>query len=84
MPIIVNMTKAREIHLAEIRRVRDRELAAEDINMLQAIESNDTGARSRVGKRKQELRDMPQRIDLNAPRTPEALYRTWPTNLERG
>jgi hypothetical protein len=83
MPIIVNMTKAREIHLAEIRRVRDRELAAEDIKMLQAIESNDTGARSRIGKRKQELRDMPQRLNLDAPRTAEALYRSWPANLER-
>ena len=30
MPINVNMTKARAIHLAEIRRVRNEELAKED------------------------------------------------------
>ena len=82
MPVNVNMTKARAIHLAEIRRVRNTELAKEDINMLKAIESGDASAQSTVATKKQTLRDIPATFDITTDGgTPELLKAKWPTEL---
>ena len=80
MPINVNMTKARAIHLEEIRKVRNEELAKEDINMLKAIEAGDTSEQSAVAAKKQVLRDIPQTFDLTTD-TPEELKAKWPSEL---
>jgi hypothetical protein len=82
MPISVNMTKARAIHLAEIRRVRNLELDKEDINMLKAIEAGDASAQSTVAAKKQTLRDIPATFDITTDAgTPELLKAKWPTEL---
>ena len=82
MPISVNMTKARAIHLAEIRRVRNLELDKEDINMLKAIEAGDASAQSTVAAKKQTLRDIPATFDITTDAgTPELLKGKWPTEL---
>ena len=82
MPINVNMTRARAIHLAEIRRVRNAELEKEDINMLQAIEAEDASAQSTVTTKKQVLRDIPATFDITTDvDTPEKLKAKWPTEL---
>ena len=82
MPINVNMTKARAIHLTEIRRVRNEELAKEDINMLRAIEAGNTSEQSTVATRKQVLRDIPATFDITTGvTTPEALKSRWPSEL---
>jgi len=82
MPININMSKARAIHLTEIRRVRNAELVKEDVNMLKAIEGGDASAQSTVATKKQVLRDIPATFDLTTGvTTPEALKAKWPSEL---
>jgi hypothetical protein len=82
MPINVNMTKARAIHLTEIRNVRNAELAKEDINMLKAIEAGNASAQSTVATKKQALRDIPATFDITTDAgTPELLKAKWPVEL---
>ena len=82
MPINVNMTKARAIHLAEIRRVRNEELAAKDITFMRAVEAGDTDAQATIGTEKQVLRDIPATFDITTDAgTPELLKAKWPTEL---
>jgi uncharacterized ParB-like nuclease family protein len=82
MSINVNMTKARVIHLTEIRRVRNAELEQEDVNMLKAIEAGDTSAQSAVATKKQVLRDIPATFDITTGvTTPELLKAKWPSEL---
>ena len=78
--IIVDMTRARAIHLAEIRKARNLELAKEDILMLRAIEAGDSSAQSEVAARKQLLRDIPATFDL-ATDVPDELKTKWPAEL---
>lgn len=80
MPINIDMAKARAIHLAEIRRVRNAELAREDILMLRAIEASDSSAQSAVAARKQLLRDIPATFDLTTD-VPDELKSKWPAEL---
>ena len=80
MPIGVNMTKARAIHLTEIRRVRNAELAAKDTTFMRAVEAGDTSAQSAIAAEKQVLRDIPQTFDLTTD-TPEELNAKWPAEL---
>jgi len=76
------MTKARVIHLTEIRRVRNDELVKEDINMLKAIEAGNTSEQSTVATKKQVLRDIPATFDITTGvDTPEQLKAKWPTEL---
>jgi hypothetical protein len=78
----VDMPKARAIHLAEIRTVRDAELEKEDINILKAIEAGDTSEQSAVATKKQALRDIPATFDITTDvDTPEKLKAKWPTEL---
>ena len=81
MPIGVNMPKARAIHLAEIRRVRNDELVKEDINMLKAIEAGDASEQSTVATKKQTLRDIPATFSLDGYADPATLKAAWPTEL---
>ena len=81
MPINVNMTKARAIHLEEIRRVRNEELVKEDITFMRAVEADDTDAQATIKTKKQTLRDIPATFDLTDAETPEALRGKWPTEL---
>jgi hypothetical protein len=81
MPINVNMTQARAIHLAEIRRVRNLELAAKDITFMRAVEAGDTDAQATIATEKQTLRDIPATFDLTDAATPETLKGKWPAEL---
>jgi hypothetical protein len=80
MPINVNMTKARVIHMDAIRVVRNAELAAKDITFMRAVEAGDTSAQSTIATEKQVLRDIPQTFDLSS-RTPQQLKGKWPAEL---
>jgi len=74
MPINVNMTKARAIHLAEIRRVRNEELVKEDVTFMRAVEAEDTEAQATIKTKKQTLRDLPATFDITTDvDTPEKL-----------
>ncbi len=82
MPVNVNMTKARAIHLEEIRKVRNAELAKEDITFMRAIEAGDTDAQNTIKTKKQTLRDLPATFDITTDvDTPEKLKAKWPTEL---
>ena len=82
MPINVNMTKARAIHLEEIRRVRNAELVKEDITFMRAVEDGDTDAQATIKTKKQTLRDIPATFDITTDvDTPEKLKAKWPTEL---
>jgi hypothetical protein len=80
MPINVDMTKARAIHLSKIRIVRDEELVKLDIVLMKAVEIGDTTAQVTIAAKKQTLRDIPQTFDLTA-RTPQQLKGKWPAEL---
>ena len=82
MPVNVNMTKARAIHLAEIRRVRNAELVKEDVTFMRAIEDGDTDAQATIKAKKQTLRDLPATFDITTDvDTPEKLKAKWPSEL---
>ena len=82
MPINVNMTKARAIHLEKIRRVRNAELVAKDITFMRAVEAGDTSAQATIATEKQVLRDIPATFDITTDAgTPELLKAKWPTEL---
>jgi len=81
MPVSVNMTKARAIHLEKIRKVRNDELVKEDINMLKAIEAGDASAQSTVATKKQTLRDIPATFSLDGYGDPDSLKAAWPSEL---
>ena len=82
MPVVVNMTKARAIHLAEIRRVRNAELVKEDVTFMRAVEDGDTDAQATIKTKKQTLRDIPATFDITTGvDTPEKLKAKWPTEL---
>ena len=82
MPISVNMTKARAIHLAEIRKVRNAELVKEDVTFMRAVEDADTDAQATIKTKKQTLRDLPTTFDITTDAgTPELLKAKWPTEL---
>ena len=82
MPVNVDMTKARAIHLAEIRRVRNEELVKEDVTFMRAVEDGDTDAQATIKTKKQTLRDLPATFDITTDAdTPEKLKAKWPTEL---
>ena len=81
MPINVNMTKARTIHMDKIREVRNAELAAKDITFMRAVEAGDASAQSTIGTEKQVLRDIPATFSLDSYADPAALKAAWPTEL---
>lgn len=82
MPINVNMTKARAIHLVEIRRVRNAELVKEDVTFMRAVEDGDADAQATIKTKKQTLRDLPATFDITTDvDTPEKLKAKWPTEL---
>ena len=82
MPVNIDMTKARAIHLTEIRRVRNEELAKEDVTFMRAVEDGDTDTQATIKTKKQTLRDLPATFDITTDvDTPEKLKAKWPTEL---
>jgi len=82
MPISVNMTKARAIHMDRIRAVRNAELAKLDIPWMKAVEAGDTSSQATIATEKQTLRDIPATFDITTGvDTPEKLKAKWPSEL---
>tara|TARA_Y100000296_G_scaffold84429_2_gene117756 strand:+ start:1189 stop:1725 length:537 start_codon:yes stop_codon:yes gene_type:complete len=79
--IDINMDKARIIHMDRIRKVRDEELAKEDIEFQKAMESGTKADRDKVAARKQALRDIPQNFNLEVYLRPDDLQSSWPPEL---
>lgn len=81
--IVHHMPKAREIHLAQVREVRDRKLAELDQQFMRALEKDDKQEQKRVAAEKQALRDLPATIDVEKAATVEDLKALWPANLPK-
>ena len=82
MPVNVNMSKARAVHLAEIRRVRNAELVKEDVTFMRAVEARDASTQATIATKKQALRDLPATFDITTDvDTPEKLKAKWPSEL---
>ena len=79
--VVVNMTKAKLLHMARIRQARDAKLAELDTESLLAIESDDKLKQKQITDLKQVLRDIPQTLDLGQAQTPEQLKALWPAEL---
>jgi hypothetical protein len=77
---VVNMGKARGIHMDQIRQARNTELVKRDITFMRAIEAGDTSAQAVIATEKQTLRDIPQTFDLTTD-TAEQLKAKWPSEL---
>jgi len=77
---VVNMTRARGLHMDQIREVRNTELKKTDLPFMKAVEAKDTSAQDTISTEKQILRDIPQTFDLSA-RTPAQLMAKWPVEL---
>ena len=81
MPINVDMSKARAIHLVEIRRVRNEELVKLDVPWMQAVEAGNTSSQATIATQKQTLRDLPATFSLDSYADPVALKTAWPSEL---
>ena len=81
--IAVDMSKARDIHMDDIRVDRDKKLTELDVTFMRAIEDDDSDAQSAASVEKQALRDIPETFDLSSASTPEQLTALWPEDLDR-
>ena len=82
--LYIDMERARAIQMADIRVVRNAELAAKDITFIRAIEAGDTDAQATIATEKQVLRDIPQTFDLTTDNnTPKELKEKWPEGLPK-
>lgn len=79
--LTVDMRKARSIHMARIRRVRDVFLAKSDIEAQNALLSGEPNRIEAVARLKHTLRNIPQSFDLDSAKTPDELKAMWPDEL---
>lgn len=79
--VVVDMSKARQTHLNRVRMSRDKALAALDVEVMRALESDNTVALQVLAQKKQTLRDLPQTLPVATAQTPESLAALWPTEL---
>lgn len=81
--VAVDMPAARALHLARIRRARDKALLGLDTDMLRALGRGDGAWQAEIEAGKQALRDLPQTFDLGGATSPAELDALWPPGLER-
>lgn len=79
----VDMPKARNIHMAAIRRKREGALAKLDVAFSRASGRKDSAEADVIEGERQRLRDLPKSFDLEAANTPEELKAMWPDGLEK-
>jgi hypothetical protein len=81
--IVVNMPKARSIHLDRLREKRKGILAKLDVEWGRAMAKNNKTLADTIEAKRQKLRDMPQAVesDLDAANTPDELKLIVPKEL---
>jgi len=79
--VVVDMPQAREIHMDDIRIVRNQELEKKDKEIYIAEDTGDQAHIDSLRAERQVLRDIPQTFDLSGATTPEELYALWPSEL---
>lgn len=78
----VDMEKARNIQMTNIRKVRNEKLQALDIATMKALSLGDSEQATDIESQKQVLRDIPQTFDLSVYETPEDLKEAMPEELQ--
>lgn len=79
MAIQINMAKAKQLHIENIRIARESKLAALDIDFQRALE---TGAdTSSIVAKKQALRDAPAASGISTAATTDELVAQWDTSI---
>tara|TARA_R110000824_G_scaffold144362_1_gene312292 strand:+ start:2573 stop:3064 length:492 start_codon:yes stop_codon:yes gene_type:complete len=82
--VVVDMEKARSIHMDRIRQARNTKLAELDVPFMRAVESGHQTAIEMVSAQKQILRDLPQTFDIvTGVLTPGQLSAKWPFELDQ-
>ena len=79
MPIGIDLSKAKDIHRDNIRRVRDSLLQLQDIEMMKAQEAK--ASTKDIIAQKQALRDAPGAEAIEAATTAEELKNSWNAEL---
>ena len=77
--VVVDMPKARVVHMTQIRLARDMELSRLDKEWSRL--TSDPIAQAQVEAQRQVLRAIPQTFDLSTYPTPQALKAAWPLSL---
>jgi len=77
--VAVDMPKAREVHMDNIREDRDKRLQETDIEMM--IKEEQGNSTTSLKEERQGLRDIPQDFDLTGASTPNELKVLWPDLL---
>jgi len=80
--IKTDMPRARNIHLNNIRKKRDKRLKEKDIEWQIAMEKGLTDKAQAIATEKQTLRDIPQTFDLDQYTEPDALKDACPDELK--
>ena len=77
----LNIEKARDIHRDEIRASRKHAFTDADGEFVRALENDDSAAIEAVKAKKQTLRDLPNRPEIDNLNTINELKADWPTDL---
>lgn len=77
----VDMPKARDIHMNNIRTERNKKLSLLDLDYIRADEQSSSSLKASIAGQKQALRDLTETFDLTGAETPEALKALWPTEI---
>lgn len=80
----VDLSRARTLHMDNIRQARDKALIALDVPFMRAVESGDLAEQQRIREEKQRLRDIPSTFDLSIYATATEIKAAWPTGLDQG
>ena len=81
--IVVNMPKARIIHIDRIEAALKKEIDKENALLLIAEDENDGLTIAAIRVRRKTLRAIPQTFDLSGATTPEDLDALWPPEIPR-
>ena len=82
MDCTVDMDKAKDIWIDQIRIVRNERLKELDIEWMKAMENGENKEASNIAAVKQALRDVTERKDIHNCKTVASLKKYWPQVLE--
>ena len=81
--VVVDMPKARALHLDRIRVARQPLLVKLDADWMKALGQKKTGEADAIEAQRQTLRDLPATVKVAEATTPEDLKQLWPASLAR-
>ena len=79
--IQIDVNKAKEIVKDKIREARSPQFQALDVAFMQALEAGDTAALKEIAEKKQALRDLTKKPELQEAQTVPELISVWDETL---